>query len=305
MDDYRFDLGVSNKYMFGVELEFTGIYLDNLARIFSDSKVPVKFILDHKNKYVNYNMWYLDCDRTVTVDVQDRFYNGELSSRIMTDRKEVWQELKLICQLLRSNGVGVNSKCSNHVTVGLSYISDERYFFEVLSKLLVLYENEINLFYMGDSFGIRETKSAYARNIGLSILEKIDKVDFSASDYLFRLCEHSLKVFGKHDGINLRKYPREELMEIRYPNGTVNEKTIQNNINFSLKLIDAIDRGIFDLDYLSKMIANNRDRLYRKLNEGSCSLEDFYRLVDMISINDKDRKDFSKQYERVVKSKTL
>lgn len=44
------------------------------------------------------------------------------------------------------------------------------------------------------------------------------------------------------------------MLEIRYPNGTLNEKNIQNNINFSLKLVNAIANNKFDNEELTKLV---------------------------------------------------
>lgn len=301
--EYRMNLGLSPKYRFGVELECTGIYLDVLDKIFKEHDLPVKYVLDHKNRYASYNVWYLDYDNTVSVSRGKRYYNGELSSRIMTDRKECWEELRQICQVLRDYGVGVNDRCSNHITVGLSYLQDEKYFFEVLSKLLILYENELVFFYMGENYGIRKTMDSYARRVGINLLDKIDLFDFSDMNFLYRFIEMYPTVFGKHCAINLRKYVREELMEIRYPNGTIDCGTIQNNVNFSLKLVDAIDRRIIDLDELSWKIDSNREEVMTKLKSGETREEDFAWLVSKIAENSLDRDGFMKQYRRVVKSK--
>lgn len=92
-------------------------------------------------------------------------------------------------------------------------------------------------------------------------------------------------------------------MEVRYPNGDLDEKVIQNNINFTLKLIDESDRGAFNLEEMDRNIRDNRIRISEKLKRKRVSFADFMYLVDRIALNRADQEDFVSQYERVVKSK--
>ena len=305
MEDYRLDIGVSSKYQFGVEIEFTGIYLDNLERVLKDQEFPARVVMSHDSRNINYKDWILDIDPTVSEAKDSRFYGGEFSSRILIDKKDTWLELKRLCQILKMNGGFANRNCSNHITVSLSYLKDESYFFEVLCKLLVLYENELEMFYMGDRYGIRDTKKEYARSLGLDIMCKMLEIDFNSPTLLYDLMERNPRIFIKHHAINLKKYIREELMEVRYPNGTVLEKVIQNNINFTLKFIDAIDRGVFSLEEINRKIMDHRGTVFEKLQRKQVSFEDFLYIVDRISLNQADQEDFVGQYERVVKSKKL
>lgn len=56
--------------------------------------------------------------------------------------------------------------------------------------------------------------------------------------------------------ISVTKY-RYDIGINKYPNGTINKKTIQNNINFSVKLIDAIASERFDLERITYDIIKN------------------------------------------------
>lgn len=204
--EYRLDIGVSPKYQFGVEIEFTGIYLDCLERILKEHQFPAKVFISHDSSHINYKDWILDIDPTVTSLRGSRFYGGELSSKILIDKKETWLELKRLCQLMKCCGGIVNRKCSNHVTVSLSHIKDESYFFEVLCKLLVFYENEIDMFCMGNRYLVRATKNEYAKNLGLDILSKLGKIDFTSFTFLYDLMERNPQIFIKKYAINLKKY---------------------------------------------------------------------------------------------------
>ncbi|MDE5889112.1 MAG: amidoligase family protein, partial [Bacilli bacterium] len=301
MGMYRYDIGLGNKYLFGNELEFTGVYLEELSKQLRSSSLPVRYAINHKSRgYTKYDEWYLDLDSTVTRKEDGKYFGGELSSRILTDKKKIWMEVKDICDVLKYVGAYVNERCSNHVRVNLSSIRDERYFFEVLSKLIALYEVEIRLFYMGDDYYVRRTSFEYARPLATYLLDYINKVNFSADDFYYRFRNNGITLFSRNDGINLQEYEEKRLMEIRYANGTINEKTIQNNSNFSLKLVDAIDRKVFDPQELTKRIEDGGRKLIFKHISDESDFKEFEWLVRSIATSEEDIDDFMTQYEHVL-----
>lgn len=302
MGRYRYDIGLGDRYLFGSEIEFTGVYLEHLDKLFSNMNLPVRYIINHKsNGYIKYDEWYLDKDSTVTIDKDGNNFGGELSSKILTDKKKYWEELRDICDVLKSNGAFSDFNCSNHVRVNLACIKDENYFFEVLTKLIALYEIDIKLFYMGDDYLKRSTAFEYARDLGDSLLSYINEIDFSSPDFYYKFRHNGgVGYFTCRDAINSQDYENKRLMEIRYPNGTIREKTIQNNINFTLKLIDAIRREIFDPKELSQQIEDRRDRIFINSLTGRENRDDFTYLVDRISTSSEDRDDFMSQYEHVL-----
>lgn len=310
MDTYRYFLELGDKYRFGTEIEFSNARLKLLEENFIKENLPVKYVFGHKNLHPDYSIWYLDDDITVSKYINGEFYGGELSSRILTDQEEYWIELRSICNILKNNKSMITDKCSNHITVDLSNLKNERYFFEVFSKLLALYELEIETFYMGDRYLNRETKWEYAQSISFPLLRKINSIDFNKKDFMYDLKYKSTSVFCLRDAINLSSYEQSDYkightMEIRYPNGTMNEKTIQNNINFSLKLIDAIEREAFDRERLTDIVNKVVEKgvLYGTFREPN--LDDFEDIVKKISTSNEDYKDFMNQYEQVIKTKSL
>lgn len=306
MGKYRYNIGLGDKYLFGTEIEFTGVYLDNLSKLFNDNKAPVRFALHHKSTgFTKYDEWYLDSDGTVTIKEDERLLGGELSSRILTDKKNAWQELKDICYLLKKAGASANYNCSNHVRVNLACIQNETYFFEVLAKIIALYEPEIKLFYMGDDYLTRRTSFDYARDLSSSLLQYINDIDFNAPDYFYRFKNHrGITYFTRKDAINLQDYDNSKLIEIRYANGTINEKTIQNNINFTLKLVDAIRRELFDPKELSRKVEEEKETLGIRAIFGNYKSKEFEQLVHAISTSEDDTDDIMSQYEYVLSRKS-
>lgn len=303
MTKYRYNIGLKDKYRFGIELEFTNVYLDNLSKIFRESTLPVRYALHHKSTgFTKYDEWYLDIDSSVTKKINERFFGGELSSRILVDEKDTWEELKAICNILKNAQATVNDNCSNHIRVDLSGVKNTAYFFEVLSKLVTIYETEMEQFYMGDNYLVRKTSFEYARLLSGYLIDYINDIDFSDPNYIYNFKSHKgITYFTRKDAINLQDYREKKLIEFRYANGTLNEKTIQNNINFTTKLVDAIVRELFDPLELSRKINELKagDWFIKDLFRET-SKKDFEFLVNIISTSPDDVNDFMSQYERVL-----
>lgn len=304
MGKYRYDIGLGTKYMFGTELEFFGAYLIEVCAALKCKELPYRFALNHKSRgFTKYDEWYVDIDSTVTNKENNEFLGGEISSRILTDKKKIWLELKEVCDALKEVNAYCNENCGNHVRINLAPIKNERYFFEALSKLVALFEKEFRLFYMGDEYFIRSISFEKARSISYHLLNYINNVDFKDPNFLYTFRHNGITLFTRNDGINLQDYDNKKFMEIRYPNGTIKEKTIQNNINFSLKLVDAIDKEVFDLERLTSLIDKEKDDLLSYSLFSDNSFQNFEFIVNSIATSTEDRDDFVDQYERVLRTR--
>lgn len=307
MANYRNSIGTCDKYTFGTELEFAGVTLDRLAGIFKKASLPVSYELNHKWGKPTYDVWYLDTDSTVTKYVMGCAIGGELSSRIFTDQASTWEEIRSVCETLTGASATINPTCSNHIRVCLSSIKNKPQFFEVFSKLFAILENELSLFFMGEDYLVRDTQKDYSRPLKGHLLEYINTVNFQdPKEYFFEMrnARSGYLLFTNRDAINLNDFYEKQLMEIRYPNGTLNPQTIQNNINFILKLIDAIDRGLFNPEELTAQIDELRKRdWYMDLLYDRNYPKNFERLVHTISTSSEDINDFMTQYEHVLSLK--
>lgn len=304
MTKFRYDIGLSEKYPFGTELEFVGVYLSEVSKILEENNFPARFLLNHKNNgLLSFDEWYIDTDSTVTIEKNNDYFGGELSSRILTDTKVCWQELEDLCAYLKELKAYVDGTCSNHVWINLTSLENEKYFFEVFSKIIAIFETDIRLFYMGDKYLIRKTSFENARLISGHLLEYINQIDFNDPDYFYNFrFGGSVGVFSRGDGINLQEYLKRKMIEIRYANGSINPVTIQNNINFSLKLIDAIIRGLFDIERLTRIIETEKDTIYSNFLFNTPDYKKFEWLAKTIATSAYDEDAFMTQYERVLKN---
>jgi len=306
MTKYRYDIGL-DKYPYGTEIEFVKASLLDLEKAFQKTDIPIILTLNHKGTDTVYDRNYLDTDGTVSYEEQGNIYGGEISSRLYHNKKEDWLELNQICEILRNNHAEINGHCSNHINIKLDNVKHQNKVIGTLSQLIALYEKDIDLFYMGAFFLIRNDKHKYASSLSSYLIEKVNTIDFENDDnYLYKLLYSEQPTFYRKSGINLQDLRVDKRMEIRYPNGTLNEKIIQNNINFSLKLVNAIDEEKFDSEMLTRKIKEKLqtgEYWYDFLTEEE-SYKDFEFLVSTISTSSEDQNDFMSQYEKVLSTKS-
>lgn len=300
---YKDSIGLKDKYRFGVEIEFGGVKLMDLHPQLLVSSVLVYYKIRHKDYNLDYKAWYLDGDATVTKIEDNTLVGGELSSRILRDDINSWKELKKVCQVLKQNNANSNASTSTHITVDLDKHKDDLEFFETLIKIISIYEIDMNLFYMGDRFLIRRTKNRFAANMTLRLQKNLLNFDFREDDALEKFMDSS-NCFFVRDGVNFTKLFNKGLIEIRYPNGTLNEETIQNNINFTLKLIQAIEDKKYDLDYLNYILREDYNNIFSedRINNYIENQDRFNELIEPMK-SDEDKKDFLKQYQKVLSTR--
>lgn len=309
MNEYRKNIGLNDKYKFGIEIEFSDVSLAKIYQSLRLENLPIKFRLNHKCCKTDFNnYWYLDTDSTVTKYEKDKngkvYIGGELSSKILSDNDVSWTEIKRICSLLKENNASINKNCSCHINIDATQFVNNRTFYEVFSKLLALYEDDIILFYMGDKYLKRDTQNDFARPIKYSLLDKVNKIDFDNNDIFFNeLLYKKYATFMLCDGINMQEIKSKKRLEVRYPNGTLDEKTIQNNINFTLKLIDAILNEKFDKKLLTDLVDKEIKDRWHFTNTSDYNYESFYKLIKTISTSYQDTIDMMNQYEKVLKTK--
>ena len=293
----------SSSRSFGVELEFKGISLDYLNEALLKARIiPFRYVLNHKAYEPKYDNWYLDYDKSVSEVLDNSDYiGGELSSRILYDCDDDWFEIMNLVDFLNELGAYSNDYCGLHLTYCVNEEIKKKEFLKTLCKVLSVYETDINLFYMGDKFSVRAEKDIYAKSIGLKageVLDSIDRMETVSHKNLYSFIRNK-KMFTFTDGINLQKYG---LMEIRYPNGTLDFDTIHNDGDFSLSLINAIANGKFNQEYLDYVIDNAKDDSFKNKFLIGDDLK-FSELVDIIE-DDSDKKNrYVRQYSRVINSK--
>lgn len=145
MNEFRYNLNLSKSYNFVVEIEFSDINLSTLYDGAREEKLPIQFLLGHKKFDLKFDKWDLDTDSTITIEKDNHYIGGELSSKILKDQIQDWIELKNVCRLLKKYNAKINEFCSSHINIDCSEFFDNSEFFEIFSKIIAIFENDIAL----------------------------------------------------------------------------------------------------------------------------------------------------------------
>lgn len=310
--EYRDTIGVDKNERFGVELEFSDVRLARVKKEGESKGLPIKYIYKHYNRPLPFNIWYLDEDTTVTEEIFGqpgikRLVGGELSSRILKDTPSDWREIRKICEFLKSLKAKTNTYCSSHVTVNITTLDNPNDLLRTLSQVVAVYEPELHYFYMGDKYERRALMDEYASLIRPRVFTEERSYIESLPDSKQRIP----LIYTSMDAIRVKKglFSGPQLLEFRYPNGTLNAKTIQNNINFTLKLIEAIASGNFNGYRLNREIHKalhevDSSRLNQTALETTEARDDYFdELVETITREDADKEAFYRQFQKVKSTK--
>lgn len=275
---YRDSLGLSSLVTFGVELEYEGV----------DKKVFDNYL----NDFEGYKSLH---DASLKS-------GGEIVTPILTDCKDTWDNLKEVCDYLRSLNPVLDKYASNHIHVG-AHILDEVYKWRLFLKTYAYFEDILFRFGFGDKVNGREKIINYADPVSDDFFLYFDDIDDvrKVDDFsdLFQ------ELYYRNHAVNLdnvRFYYIDDkvsknTVEFRLCNGTCDKVIVQNNINVFTKLMEVYKSSLLDEDSLdyklrNKKISSDRDfYLYGEVN-----LKKALEFVDIVFNNNLDKVYFLRQY---------
>lgn len=263
--NYREIINVDTSITFGVEIEYENLFLYTARDFVLDNNI--KWHVKHEDNVLN---------------------GGEIVSNVMSDNKENWNNLKKICDFLKTNGATTKfGTCGGHIHIGLPIFNCEENYFKFL-KCYMLYEDILNRFFCGEYVNIRKNAKEYADLCKNYIIDKNNSYYYiPRTKGLYTTC-FSFNIFGDKN-----------TLEFRRPNGTLEEVIWQNNINAIIKMILAINSNNFDIDYIINKLKINKDRIINKYDSAydhELNLEKALEFVDLFYDNNLDKINFLKQY---------
>ena len=285
LEAYETDFKMRNKInidkscTFGLEIEFEDVKLNNI-------------------KYGRH--WDVKKDDTVTTYVDGYEVGGEVSSPILKDTVECWNDIEHICNYLLKKGAVITPNAGGHIHIGSQVLGDNPSNIRKLLKSWELFEPIIYSFSSGKDQCLRKGFNIQAKAIS-PILKRIRNNKNSYNNYITYY--DWIKFFKKYNitkfcGINFSNYKGCEedfgnTIEIRCPNGTVDPVIWQNNVNFFIKFFTSCSKDNFDEEYIDYLLKQKNCILnYFEQN-------DFRLLMELVDLTFKDRIDkimFLKQY---------
>lgn len=272
---YRDILYLDSKLFFGLEIEWEGR--------------NKSIIIDYLSK--NRGSWVFDEDGSLDT-------GGEIKSPRLNDKRESWKALKDVCENLKKIAAVADEKTGGHIHFGANIFGDDLEAFLIFLKTYAIYENIFFRFYYGEFLCHRS--SSYTRGSKQAwrirkYIDDIKSIDDLNNHYNFLRSDRSVAINFQNLKFGHRSIDKNTI-ELRIPNGSVEEIIWQNNINafgkFILKTIsDKIDR-----DYINRTFLEITEDSINSLLYNEICLSKALEFVDLVFDNDLDKFYFLRQY---------
>ena len=273
---YRDKLIINPNATIGMEIEFKNVNLDWFQKLLEEKKL--------------YD-WRVKFDRSVTTIYKlkesnyEIYHGGEVNSPIIKNTEKNWNELKMVCDILKHEDARITEECGGHIHIGKQLLKKESYF--NFFKLWFMYEPIIFRFSYGEFNKGRSDINYYAASIR-ELLKPyiINEKKFNIDEVITDLGSN------RHLAVNFQNIitERSNTIEFRCPNGSIDPIIWQNNANFFVNLVDKANNVEIDkhkLKYLLNLYKTNYDEI---------NMEDANELANIIFDNEIDKLYFLRQY---------
>ena len=288
--EYRNSLGLPNNLTFGIEIEYEGL-----------AKILVSKFIEK-----NFSNWNSKGDGSLRT-------GGEITSPIMSDKTEYWDQLKQICQYLTKKNADTEHNAGGHIHIGTPVLGEDVESWKIFLKLYTLYENVLFRFVYGDKINARKKMNKYAPPIADKLYQLLEDIDDTSDveDLESILPDQKYAALNFH---NVSFYHPEmnwekNTLEFRSPNATTNAIIWQNNINALTKMLLASKNKVINEDFLNYKLKNEYMYYYKNKCIYNCiNLKDVLEFVDLIFDNNLDKIYFLRQYlkdKNITDSKVL
>lgn len=237
----------------------------------------------------------------------------EISSYVMEDDEQATNTIYYACHLLKEAGQDVTEKDGSHVNIGDNILTNKQSYINLLDiylnleKVMLLVSNKEGELPRFNAVG----RVGYASPISQEMNENIIRGDIqlkgneTKEEFITKLKSNA----EKSSSINLGNIGSKEgsRIEFRPPNGTLNPKTLIENINFFLALVQTAE----DLYQIQIKPENERTekekvalKLLKKIKSREVKEEDKMEcLLSLIMDDEEQREIYRKRYQ--VNSKLL
>ena len=162
-----------------------------------------------------------------------------------------------------------------------------------------VYENIIFKFSYNKDKGPRPDIMKYARKMNAEFmatyLKYYDK-NFAIEDVIRSYKERKLNAVNLKNMSYFNSRKARNTVEFRCPNGTLDEITWQNNVNFFVKFMILCKKGHFDKDKVLRRDSINKDKIFTYHDYNKLYIDEALELVDLVFDNNLDKINFLKQY---------
>lgn len=274
--EYRKHINLDKYSSFGLEIEFKSMV--------NDIYLP--------DEFKEFRKWTLE---------KECFVDGyEFISPILFDKDKTWRELDLVCSTISDYGK-INSKCGAHIHIGTQVMGTKDVTWINFIKLWSIFEPIILKFTDGEYSFHRPFMDEYATIVREQFLYLYQRYLEDGQFFVEKFIQDSF-CNRKSTAINFnnvaydKSFKKNNTIEFRSPNGTLNKVVWQNNVNLLVKLLECCRRNNFDSEYLEKLYLK-KSKVYYFYNDYSKFYIDLaIDFADIVFDNNLDKVYFLRQY---------
>ena len=244
-------LNLPEDITFGLEVEIENIQLEEIEKIIGEFKISDVSFEGYKSHPEGTNLSFR----------KGEIINGEISTSILRDKKNDWENFNKILNRLKEEKAIITENCSSHVNIGAHIFGKNELYWKNFLLLWRLYEEEIYQFSTGEYKKIRglyfnaPLKDNLTTNITLNSNE--DAKEFFNSFPKCLLGEKNTC----YKGFTLRKcnnfeFKENNVIEFRTPNGTLDLNIYKNYVNFFVRFLLACKQDL-DIEKIIYKIQTN------------------------------------------------
>ena len=223
---------------------------------------------------------------------------GELASVVLEDTKETWESLKETCEFLSH----YSKACKNtggHIHLGAHILETRKAWLNFL-KLWSVYENILFRFSYNEHLDARPSILSMAEPVAKDFWKYGSENNNESIETII----HYLNSKKRGRAINFRNvskednytYKKNNTIEFRIPNGTLNPIIWQNNVNLFARILLYANNSSFNQDTLDKRYQEVESILESLPLYKEIYLEQALEFCDLIFDNNLDKLNFLKQY---------
>ncbi len=281
-------LNLDKNLTFGLELEFEDADFNQVNKELSKTVETLKIY-----------SWKLIADISVTKENEfNEIKGGEIVSPILSDAFSTWNDLDKVCKMLLRLKATAENNCGGHIHFGAHIIGDEKKYWLNLLKLWTIYEKIIFRFAYGDKDKPRRDINRYAKPVAndfIDIIPQIKNMDFDLNNLNNIINQNINQAINFHNVYSF-DFKRDNTIEIRCPNMSLNPVIWQNNVNFFANMFLYCKSNSFDYNFIDYKLS--------KYNKKECNLKNYQKLhykealelCDLIFDKKEDKIYFLKQY---------
>lgn len=160
-------------------------------------------------------------------------YGVEIVSPVLYDTPDNWRQLEKTTEILRRHGAKVTNRCGGHIHIGIAPLDHRTYSWQRLARIGVSFERQFYRMGGADSESYRQSGQP-GQHRGSSYAKPLERISFGgnaeATAARRQISSERYKIFNTTNIDHMNPRLRKPAVEMRYPNGSIDHRQIQAQI---------------------------------------------------------------------------